>query len=248
MARDIAPIMSKALLGNAETKKLGELLASWNARDDLESAAPTVFQGVYRNFARLVYEDELGPDLVSLMLGNWYFWEERLHRMVKKGNSPWFDDIRTKDKQETMNDLFQKAAVQFVRDMSSTRGSDPGGWLWGQSHQLEFVNPIRREGFGKEFLGGGSHPMGGSGESLYRAIYSFNDSFAVTNSASLRMVADLGDNEKVLGVLPSGVTGRTFHPHARDQILPFMRVEAVYWWFSEEAIKKNARKSLTLTP
>ncbi|MEW6533106.1 MAG: penicillin acylase family protein [Thermodesulfobacteriota bacterium] len=248
MARDIAPIMSKALLGKEETRKVGEVLASWNARDDLESAAPTVFQGVYRNFARLVYEDELGADLASLMLESWYFWEERLHRMVKDGNSPWFDDIRTKDKQETMNDLFQKAAVQFVRDMSSTRGSDPAGWLWGQSHRLEFVNPLRRDGFGKGFLGGGSHPMGGSGETLYRAIYSFNDSFAVTNSASLRMVADLGDDEKVLGVLPAGVTGRTLHPHARDQIVPFMRGDAVYWWFSDEAIRKNTKASLTLTP
>jgi penicillin amidase len=248
MARDIAPIMSKALLGNAETKKLGEVLASWNARDDLESTAPTVFQGVYRNFARLVYEDELGPDLASLMLGNWYFWEERLHRMVKEDNSPWFDDIRTKDKKETMNDLFREAAIQFVRDTSPTRGSDPGRWLWGDSHRIDFVNPIRREGLGKGFLGGGSHPMGGSGETLYRAIYSFDEPFSVTNSASLRMVADLGDDEKVLGVLPGGVAGRTFHSHAKDQIVPFMRGDAVYWWFSDEAIKKNTRSSLTLTP
>jgi len=248
MARDIAPIMSRALLGREETRKLGELLGSWNARDDVESAAPAVFQGVYRNFARLVYEDELGPDLASLMLGNWYFWEERLHRMVKEGNSPWFDDIRTKDKKETMNDLFREAALRFIRDTSASHGSDPGGWAWGRFHQIEFVNPIRREGFGKGLLGGGIHPMGGSGETLYRAIYSFNEPFAVTNSASLRMVADLGDDEKVLAALPGGVAGRTFHAHAKDQIGPFMRGDLVYWWLSDQAIRKNTRASLTLTP
>jgi len=248
MARDIGPVMAKALVGNPESAKMGEILASWNCEENLDNVAPAVFQGVYRNFARLTFEDELGPELASLMLGNWYFWEERLHRMVKQGESPWFDDTRTPQRKETMNDLFRQAAIQLVRDMRSPYGSDPAGWRWGNIHQMEFINPIRREGAGKGLLGGGSHPMGGSGETLYRAIYAFNEPFSVTNSASVRMVADLGDDDKVLAVMPGGVTGRTFHPHQKDQISPFMRGDVVYWWFSDEAIERNTKKKLLLTP
>lgn len=53
----------------------------------------------------------------------------------------------------------------------------------------------------KSSPGGGSHPMGGSGETLYRAVYGFNQPFGVTTSASLRLVVDLADDDKVLAVL-----------------------------------------------
>ena len=67
--------------------------------------------------------------------------------------------------------------------------------------------------------------MGGSGETLYRATYEFNEPFGVTVSASVRMVADLADEDKVLAVLPGGVAGRLFDPHYKDQIEAFMNGE-----------------------
>jgi penicillin amidase len=113
---------------------------------------------------------------------------------------------------------------------------------------MEFLSPIRRKGYGKSLLGAGSHPAPGSGETLYRGIYGFNDPFNVTISASLRMVADLGDGDKVLAVLPGGVCGRLFHPHTKDQVEAFMGGDKVYWWFSDKAIKEHTRSMLELMP
>jgi penicillin G amidase len=79
-------------------------------------------------------------------------------------------------------------------------------------------------------------------------MYGFNEPFDVTVSASLRMVVDLGDEDKVLAVLPGGVSGRLFHPHARDQVKAFMNGDKVYWWFSDKAIKEHARTRLELVP
>ena len=62
------------------------------------------------------------------------------------------------------------------------------------------------------------------------------------------MVADLGDNDKVLAVLPGGVTGRTFSPYLNDQIQPFMHGDKVYWWFSDKAIDDHAKTILVLQP
>lgn len=115
-------------------------------------------------------------------------------------------------------------------------------------HRIEYLNPIRRKGIGKGLLGGGSHRVGGSCETLRRNIYDFNRPFDVIISDSLRMVADLADPEKVLAVLPGGVSGRTFHPHATDQIKPFMSGEKMYWWFSDEAIRDHAKMTLILVP
>ncbi|MFP4037369.1 MAG: penicillin acylase family protein, partial [Desulfobacteraceae bacterium] len=121
-------------------------------------------------------------------------------------------------------------------------------WRWGRLHRLVFVSPVRREGLGKGFLGGGSHEAPGSVETLCRGMYDFNEPFEVTISASLRMVADLSDTDKIRAVLPGGVAGRLFHPHAKDQIPAFMSGEPVYWWFSDRAIEEHETSRLLLKP
>jgi len=248
MAKKIAPIMAKVLITHENTKQMGNILSQWDYLDDPDKAAPTIFQAVYRKFALLVFQDELGEDLARTMLDHWSFWNERLERMVLNGTSHWFDNVNTKNAKETMDELFHKAALGVAERFGESLGKDPNKWVWGKVHQLEFVSPIRRKGFGKGLVGGGSHPFRGSGETLCRGIYDFNDPFGVTVSASLRMVIDLGDNDKVLAVLPGGVSGRLFDPHTKDQIKAFIHGDKVYWWFSDAAIKKYATTTLILNP
>jgi len=248
MAKKIAPLMAKALIAHDDTKQMGHILSQWDYLDDIDKAAPTIFQSIYRKFALLVFQDELGENLARTMLDKWSFWEERLQKMVVKGTSPWFDNVNTNNIKETVDTLLHQAALDVTETLGSRIGQDPTKWLWGKVHQLEFVSPIRRKGFGKGLVGGGSHPFFGSGETLCRGIYDFNNPFGVTVSASLRMVADLGDDDKVLAVLPGGVSGRLFDPHTKDQIKTFMHGNKVYWWFSDTAIQKHSTTTLVLSP
>lgn len=248
MAVELGPVMSQALLAHEDTKVLGQILAEWNYRDDRDQAAPTIFQLVYRDFCRLAFRDELGDDLTAILLNEGYFWQERLQDMVLDGASPWFDNVVTKDKRETMNELFHQAALESAKELATRLGTEPRGWKWGAAHKILFVNPLRRTGLGTSLLGSGPYPMGGSRETLYCAWYDYDKPFSVILSASLRMVADLGDDEKVLAVLPGGVSGRTFDPHMRDQVEPYMRGDKVYWWFSDDAIRGHGTTTLTLQP
>jgi penicillin amidase len=182
------------------------------------------------------------------MLNNYYFWQERLQKMVLENNSPWFDNLKTSDKKETRDDLFHRAALNAAKNLASALGADPAQWLWGNVHRHELVSPIRRSGPGSEWLGGGSHPVDGSGETLYRGIYDFNEPYKIIVSAALRMVADLGDPDKIVAVLPGGVAGRQFDPHTTDQVKPFMDGSKRYWWFSDRAIKEHTQHTLTLSP
>lgn len=248
MAAELVPIITSALGNDPELAEMTELLVQWDFHDRVDSAAPTVFHEIYRVFARLVFEDELGPELTDSMLGNWYFWQERLHDMIMTGDSSWFDDTNTPGQKETRDQCLIKAAHVARRNLTERYGSATEQWQWGKVHQIEFVSPIRRSGFGKGLLGGGSHPLPGSGETLLRGRYAFNAPYDVTISASLRMVADLSDTEKVMAVLPGGVAGRVFHPHAVDQIDPFINGEMRYWWFSEDAIAANTVSQMVLSP
>jgi len=248
MAEKIAPIMAKALLAHEDTREMGKILSDWNFMDEPDLAAPTIFQATYINFARMVFEDELGPEVTITMLKSWYFWQERLQRMVIGGSSSWFDDKTTKGKVETLDKLFHKAALEARAQLSARLGDDPRNWLWGEVHTLELVSPLRREGLGKELLGSGPMAMGGSGETLYRGWYGLGKPFSVTNCASLRMVADLADMDKIAAVLPGGVTGRLFSPHQKDQVDAFMDGSKMYWWFSDKAIEEHTKHTLVLKP
>ena len=248
MAQELAPIMASALAAHKDTELMGRILADWSFMDETDSAAPTIFQAVYREFAEMVFGDELGPELTATMLGNWYFWQQRLEKMTKAGNSSWFDNINTRDSVETRDELFHQAALAVADELGDAIGGPPGDWLWGKVHKIEFVNPLRRNGAGKSLLGGQVHAMGGSGETLHRGWYEFDRPAWVTHSASLRMVVDLGDPDKVLAVLAGGVTGRTFHRHLNDQVGPFMSGEKLYWWFSDQAIAEHTVHTLVLEP
>jgi penicillin amidase len=250
--------MARALKNHLDTQQMGNILAAWDFRDDPTKVAPTVFQETYRNFARLVFEDKLGPQLANTMLNSPYFWQERLQRMVlvsgdvpygMPGSSPWFEkEIARSEKRSPRDELLCKAALQAKERLTASLGSDPEQWTWGKAHQIEWRNPIRLEGFGKSLLGGEIRPMGGSGETLYRASYQFDKPFSVVECASLRMVADLGDADKVMAVLPGGVVGRTFHPHQKDQIESFMKGDKLYWWFSDKAINDHSKHKQVLNP
>jgi penicillin G amidase len=242
MARAIVPVMVRSLSANPETREMAQVLKDWNRSDDPDQLAPVIYHLVFRNFFRLTFQDELGDAVTDSLLKQGYFWKERLQRMILAGSVPLSGTGQTKNSGKTVDRLFQQAAVQAAKTLKSLPGT------WGKLHQIEFVNPIRREGFGKSFLGGGKHPMGGSRDTLYCAYYDYDKPFEVILAASLRMVADLGDDHKIAAVLPGGVTGRAFDPHQKDQIEPFMRGDKVYWWFSDDAINRNSRNLLLLTP
>jgi penicillin amidase len=248
MAVHLAPMMTDVLLAHEDTREMGAILARWNFKDDPELVGPTIFHTLYGQLALRVFEDDLGPDAALEMLKVWYFWQERFQWMIAKGRSPWFDDIRTTAHEENLADMMLRAGRDAHALLTRRLGADMGRWRWGRVHTIEYVSPIRRQGFGKGLLGGGRHPAAGAVETLHRGVYAFDKPFEVSISATLRMVADLNDPHKVLAVLCGGTAGRVFHPHARDQVDAFLEGEKRYWWFSDEQIKAHSRSALKLNP
>jgi penicillin amidase len=248
MARVLAPVMVLALGQEAETRALAEILAAWDFRDDKASVAPAVFQAVYLCFARAVFEDELGPDHTDRLLDTWYFWQERLQRMILEGRSDWFDDRRTPDRTETLSDLLVRAGRQAKMLLTHRLGPDMAQWQWGRVHALSLVSPVAGDGWLGRLLGKGPLPMGGSGETLYRGWYDAANPFAVTHCAALRMVVDFADRDKIMAVIPGGVTGRLFHPHHKDRIKAFMSENPEYWWFSDAAVNAHTVTTQVLIP
>ena len=248
LARDVVPTIVDALNARAETKTFARILAAWDFHDRADATAPLIFQEIWRRMLEQTLGDELGPVLAGRVNRTAYYWSQRMHRWILDGQSTWFD-VESTNATETLVDVIQAAAMAAHQSLQAQLGTDIEAWQWGDLHQMEFVNPLRREGIGKSLLGGGSHRMGGSAHTLYRASFDLAEpGNKVRYSAALRMVVDLADDDKVLAVLPGGVSGRLFSDNFVDQVDEYMNGEKLYWWFSDRLIDEHAQSEYKLLP
>ena len=248
LARDIVPVMVEALRQQPETEVISEILASWDYHDSADASAPLIFQEIWRRMVEQTFADEWGQELAIRVTKTAYYWSQRMHRWILDGESVWFDNTET-NRVESLDDIILAAALDAMQSIEKQLGADAGSWKWGDLHRINILNPLRRTGIGKRVLGGGSHAMGGSAQTLYRASFDLSEpGNQVVHSAALRMMVDLSDDEKVTAVLPGGVSGRLFTKHFVDQVDEYMDGEKIYWWFSDAQIDQHAQSLLTLSP
>ncbi|MBP6777781.1 MAG: penicillin acylase family protein, partial [Piscinibacter sp.] len=116
------------------------------------------------------------------------------------------------------------------------------------AHALRFVSPLRRNGAGQELVGGFTVERPGSGETLNRGVYDFMKPYDVNFFASMRVVTDFGDPDKIDAVIAGGVSERHFQPHQNDQARLLVANERRAWWFNPAKAEANAKSTLQLVP
>jgi len=243
----LLPAIVAALQAEPAQADLVAILSAWDGVDRADQSAPLVYQRIYQRLAYETFVDELGEPLARDWLTSWYDWQERFDLLVKTPDSKWFDDTRT-PAVETLPDIVRRAAAIERADLVAKHGADPKAWRWGAEHRVTFVSPLRRSGLGRDFLGGGDRAMDGSGETVMRARTRFLGGFDVEFFGSLRMVADLSDDQKIAAVVSGGVVERQFHLNQRDQLPTWFDGELLSWWFDRQSIEANARARQSLVP
>ena len=247
MARILAPLMAAALESDPGTRPAADILRGWDGFDEPEYAAPAVFQAVMNHLVLRTFSDELGEELARRYAGDIYYWQERLQRMLLAGESEWFDDRATQGT-EGRDDMIRAAAHDAWLELTSRLGPDPDRWRWGDLSRFRFSNPWVPGQLADRLLGGGDFPGRGSGETLGRARFPGLGNYDPRVIDSLRFVADLGDPDKVLAVIPGGASARLFDPHLNDQLPLWLSGEVGYWWFSDEAIAADTHNELKFAP
>ncbi|WP_076001373.1 penicillin acylase family protein [Pseudohalioglobus lutimaris] len=245
-AQRLAPLMADALKADEKTRVLGELLENWNFVDDSNQAAPLVFQSMLRHYARRVVEDELGTVLAGKYLDDYYYWHERIAMITLEEDGQWLDDEGT-DAVESREALFKLAGHDVLEELVPLYGTDPRAWRYGEAHTITFSHPVLQGDTLAQWFGGGTHPISGSGETLNRAAYKYHQPYAVTFFASMRMVADLSDPDKVEAHIPGGTTDRLFHPQFKHLLGDWLTGTPNYWWYSDQAIESHAVSEMTLS-
>jgi penicillin amidase len=243
----LKPVLLAALRADPAHAELVRIIEAWDGRDDQQLAAPLIHHAFYERLAYETYVDEMGDKLTREWMNQWYAWQERFDELIQTPDSPWFDDIRTPQK-ETLPDLARRTAAAVVALLREKQGPDPTKWTWGNAHRVTFSSPLRRTGFGRDLLGAAPEPMSGSGATLLRSGNNFMGDFSVQWFASARLVADLGDPDKIEAVVSGGVVDRQFHPHQKDQLPTWSQGRLVPWWFAQDKVEANARSTQRLVP
>jgi penicillin amidase len=240
--------MVAALKDDPAQHDLAAILEQWDGVDRADQAAPLIYQALYRATALGTFSDKLGEDTANDMLSTWYFWQQRFDALVATPDSPWFDDVRTPDRRETLADVIRAAAPRARAQLELAQGKDPSAWRWGKAHTLRFVSPLRRSGVGQELLGGFTLERSGSGETLNRGVYDFQRPYDVNFFASMYLVVDFGDADKIEAVLAGGVSERHFQAHQNDQAKLWAAGERRPWWFNPAKAEANAKSRVLISP
>ena len=247
-AQRITPIFLAAIENYDSLASMYHELSSWNFEDQVDSVAATMFHLTHEYLIRMMFDDDVSEELLSEILKSRYYWLQRTDDMIVSGESEWFD-MQSTQRQETLNDLIVMAALKSQAALKEKLGHDQNDWRWGKFHKVSFVSPLRMNGIGKDLLGGGTHEVSGSGETLNRGQYSLNEGpYQSQWFSSLRMVADMSDDQKVMGSISGGNASRQFHPYFKSQLTGWLNQEWVPWWFDKSKIEQHSKHKVELLP
>ncbi|MBL4674176.1 MAG: penicillin acylase family protein [Arenicella sp.] len=247
-AEKLMPTLLALLENEASLTDLHRELSNWDYEDRIDSVAATIFHLTHEYLIRLTFEDEIPEPLLKNLLKSRYYWLQRTDDLILSGESEWFD-IKGTDKLETLQDLVIMAANMAKSNLVSQLGDDRSEWRWGNYHTVSFVSPLRLEGLGSDIFGGGTHEVSGSGETLNRGQYSLNKGpYKSQWFSSLRMVADMSDDQKIMASMSGGNASRQFHPYFKSQLESWLNQEWVPWWLDKSSVEQNSKHKLQLVP
>ena len=92
------------------------------------------------------------------------------------------------------------------------------GRTWGEIHRLLIVHPLASIPGLEPLFTAADVPFGGDEQTVAQGGFDGSLGFRPAVIPSWRVVWDLGDLERSLGVVPTGVSGNPASPHWSDQL------------------------------
>jgi penicillin amidase len=254
LAEKYLPVMIMVLKNNnslnAIEKTSLDLLSGWDYNMDAKKAAPAIFETLYLHFIRCTFEDEMGVGLFERYNGITSLSRTATDQLFDAKESPWYDNVMSKDTLESMNDVILCAFRDAVSELESRLGNEPRKWQWGNIHRLVLEHPLAAVKILDKVLGlnRGPFPVGGSFHTVSPYSYDVSEPFDADHGSSHRHIFDVGDWDRSITVIPTGNSGIPASRHYCDQT--DMYVKGIYHtdYFSKEKVLKNAKYTMKFNP
>ena len=221
----IAPKVVKSLISNLNLNSLSKMeneairiLKSWNGSNNLNDVAPTIYNKWIYLYLKNTFQDELGDEGFKQFLGT-HVMKQIVARQISSKNSPWWDDVTTKNIKETKSQILAKSFAEAIVALEKQLGNSPSNWNWEKVHSVEYQHPIGKLALLRPFFNVGPFEVSGSVEVINNQFFDFVDDgfYKVKGGPSTRRVIDFSDIENSWGILPTGQSGNPFSAHYADQ-------------------------------
>jgi penicillin amidase len=215
-ARELLPRMVAIQGKSLEARDVLKWLAAWDGAMSPDAAEPLIFNAWWREFARALYADELGPAFRGAWRSRALFIDNVL--ADRDGQARWCDDVRT-PRVESCEELLAASLEKALADLRERYGDDPGRWKWGEAHEARLRHrPLSRSTWLRRYFDV-SVPSGGDDYTINRGQMDWGDAaqpFENRHASSLRAIYDLADPQASLFIHPGGQSGNPLSRHYRD--------------------------------
>lgn len=194
------------------------MLWPWDGKYSQEDFKPTFFNKMLYHYLHKAMADELGDELFKLMLSTHQI-QRTQSVLIEKKDSPWWDDVRTKDKIETRNDIIRAAFDQTVKELTEQFGANPKIWNWRKACTLELKHPLGEVAALRPIFNVGPYPVDGGNETVMQSGFLLNETgkYNVYFGSQMRIIVDFAHPDSALNVTPCGQSGHIMSKHYSDQ-------------------------------
>lgn len=246
-AKEMAVVLSA--LNKPEFGPLISLLQNWDGDHKQTDTAPSVYYNMLTQIYYLSMKDEIGADALSSILAT-SVPKNSVTTFIKNENSKWWDDVRTKDSQETRAIIFERAAQKTLALLKETCGENPEGWVWGKIHTLKHKHPLGVVSLLDKFFSVGPFSVDGGNEVLNNLHFDLDTTgyFHVNGGPALRKITDFSNIEKGETVSPTGQSGNVMSPYYQDEAEMYATGKFRRMLMNRKEIEEVSENKLVLQP
>ncbi len=139
----LAPLFAKMLAPAPITSaRLARIYFSeWDYRFTKDQVAPTIFEGLTRNYIIETVKDEF-PSQKETLYQNYSCIVDRFSDIILAGKEKEFFDDRRTEKAETPEMIFDRAFLVTTRELNRLHGPVMNDWTWGKTHKSRYGMPF----------------------------------------------------------------------------------------------------------
>ena len=246
-AADLVPALLRVRVDDGWVREGQQTLVGWDYRMDPGSAAAAYYAVVEHDLEKLVFRDQLPPELWPTGGDRWY---AVLDRLLAEPDNPWWDDATTQGLVETRDDVLLAALTLARKEATSLMARDPAQWSWGRLHTVRLRNQTlgTSGNAAVEALFNRRRDAVGGAPATVNALAYGADGYTVTNGPTMRMLVDLGDADAGRWVNQSGASGHPFGPYYADQADLWVADRTWPMVTTRNAVAAQTRHTLVLQP
>ena len=224
-------------------KKAITFLRNWKATNNLQDIAPTLYNKWLYFYLKNTFEDEMGKDNFKIFLTT-HIMKQTIAVQSSNETSPWWDNIKTKQKKETRAEILTLSFQQAIVSLEKQLGSDCNSWTWNKVHKLEHQHPMGNVAALRRIFNVGPFATSGSNEVINNLFFDYSDEkkHTIKGGPSTRRVIDFSDIENSLSILPTGQSGVPSSRYYSDQAKLYNKGEFRKMKLNKEEIIKSATK------